>query len=148
MLPIDIENLSHHIYNIYMCVCSYISSSCIIFSRSVLWNIVIHRVGDNGRTVNTSTRPHISGQLGTENACLTLLCWFIVMIWVLVCKNMYRCERYLTHFESFYHNPISSDGFGCRLLVNGFSTRTLLKILFYWKTTTGNNSSIGVPLWR
>ena len=60
----------------------YISSSCIIFSRSVLRYIVIHRVGDNGRTVNTSTSPHISDQLGTENACLTLLCWFIVMIWI------------------------------------------------------------------
>ena len=27
------------------------------------------------------------------------------MIWVLVYKNMYRYERYLTHFESFYRNP-------------------------------------------
>ena len=61
----------------------------------------------------TRRRGRTVGRLGTENACLTLLCWFIVMIWVLVCKNMYRCERYLTHFESFYHNPISRDGFGC-----------------------------------
>ena len=37
----------------------------------------------------------------------------IVMVWVLVCKNMYRYERCLTHFESFYRNPISRDGFGC-----------------------------------
>ena len=108
---------------------SHISSSCIIFSRSLLqyiqrcvlgplhlsnivmiqWSryntIVIYWVGDNGRTVNTSTNPHISDQLGTENAGLTLLCWFIIMIWVLVCKNMYRYECYLTHFESFYRNP-------------------------------------------
>ena len=40
----------------------YISSSCIIFSGSVLRYIVIHRVGDNGRTVNTSMSPHISDQ--------------------------------------------------------------------------------------
>ena len=26
-------------------------------------------VGDNGGPVNTSTTPHISDQLGTENAC-------------------------------------------------------------------------------
>ena len=100
--------------SLYIYIYIYISSSCIIFSRSVLQYIVIHRVGDNGRTVNTSTSRHISDQLGTENVCLTLLCWFNVMIWVLVCKNMYRYERYLTHFESFYHNPISRDGLGCR----------------------------------
>ena len=49
--------------------------------------IDIYRVGDNRRTVNTSTSPHISDQLGTEYACLTLLCWFIVMPWVLVCNR-------------------------------------------------------------
>ena len=26
------------------------------------------------------------------------------MIWVLMCKNMYRFERYLTYFESYYRN--------------------------------------------
>ena len=58
-------------------------------------------VGDNRGTVKTSTTPHISDQLGTENACKTLLCWVIVMIRVLVCNNMYR---YKHHFGSFYHN--------------------------------------------
>ena len=33
--------------------------------------------------------------------CL-LLCWFIVMIWDLVCNNVYWYER---HFGSFYHDP-------------------------------------------
>ena len=32
---------------------------------------------------------HISDQLGTENACQTLLCWLIVMIWVLGRNDMY-----------------------------------------------------------
>ena len=59
-------------------------------------------VGDNRGTVKTSTTPHISDQLGTENACKTLLCWVIVMIRVLVCNNMYR---YKHHFGSFYRNP-------------------------------------------
>ena len=59
-------------------------------------------VGDNRGTVKTSTTPHISDQLGTENACKTLLCWVIVMIRVLVCNNMYR---YKHNFGSFYHNP-------------------------------------------
>ena len=49
-----------------------------------------------------STTPHISNQLGTENACETLLCWFIIMIWALVCDDMYRDGR---HFGSFYLNP-------------------------------------------
>ena len=59
-------------------------------------------VGDNRGTVKTSTTPHISDQLGTENAYKTLLWWVIVMIRVLVCNNMYR---YKHHFGSFYHNP-------------------------------------------
>ena len=58
-------------------------------------------MGDNKRTVNTSTTPHISNQLGTENVCETLLCWFIIMIWALVCDNMYRYGR---HFGSFCRN--------------------------------------------
>ena len=66
----------------------------IIYSRSLLLFIEIYRVGDN-RTVNTSTSPHNSDQLGTENVWETLLCWFIVMLRVLVCKNMYRYERHL-----------------------------------------------------
>ena len=68
--------------------------------------IEIYRVGDDRRTVNTSTTPHISEQSGTENACKTLLCWFIVMICVLVCNNMYQYER---HFGTFYHNPPISE---------------------------------------
>ena len=54
--------------------------------------VKIYRVGDNKRTVNTSTTPHISDQLGTENVCKTLLCWFIIMIWILVCNNMYQYQ--------------------------------------------------------
>ena len=64
--------------------------------------IEVYRVDGNGRTVNTSTTLHISDQLGSENAHETLLCWFIVMIWVLVCNNMYQYEH---HFGSFYCNP-------------------------------------------
>ena len=36
--------------------------------------IEIYRVGDNRRTINTLTTPHICDQLGTENACKTLFC--------------------------------------------------------------------------
>ena len=99
----------------------------------------VYRVGDNGRTVNTSTSSHISDQLGTENAGLTLFCWFIVMIWVLVCKNMYRYERYLTHFESFYRNPETVS-------VAGKWVGPHWKSFLNWNTTTGNNSSTDVLL--
>ena len=44
----------------------------------------IYRVGDNRLTVHTSTNPHISDQIGIENACKTLLCWFIIMMRVMV----------------------------------------------------------------
>ena len=78
--------------------------------------IGICRVGDDKRTVNTSTTPHISDQLWTENACETLLCWFIVVIWALVSDNMYRYGR---HLRSFHCNPtilktVSPGGFDCR----------------------------------
>ena len=59
--------------------------------------IVIYRVGDNRRPVNTSTIPHISDQLGTETC--EKHCCFIMMLRVLVCKNMNRYER---HFGSFH----------------------------------------------
>ena len=77
--------------------------------------IGIYRVGDNRRTVNTSTTPHVSDQLWTENEYETLLCWFIVVIWALFSDDMYRYGR---HFRSFYRNPtiletISTSGFDC-----------------------------------
>ena len=101
--------------------------------------IGIYRVGDN-KTVNTSTTPHISDQLWTENECETLLCWFIVMIWALFSDNMYRYGR---HFRSFYRNrtileTVSPGGFDC-LGQHGES-------FFYWNTTTRNNSSTDVSL--
>ena len=34
-----------------------------------------------------------------QKTCEKQLCWFIVVLWVLVCKNMYRYER---HFGSFH----------------------------------------------
>ena len=101
--------------------------------------IEIYRVGDNKRTANTSTRPHISDKSGTKNACKILLCWFIVMVWVPVCNNMYRYER---HFGYFYHNPIISETVS---IANNGPTR---RIFFYWNTTTGNNSSTDSSLLR
>ena len=38
---------------------------------------------------------------GQKNACKILLCWFIVMVWVMGCNDMYRYER---HFGFFYRN--------------------------------------------
>ena len=103
VLPIDKENPydyweGDYIYNIY--IYEYVKFSASHFSDLVA--VKIYRVGDNRRTVNTSTTPHISDQLGTENACKTLLCWFIVMIRILVCNNMYQYQHC---FWSFYHNP-------------------------------------------
>ena len=68
--------------------------------------------------LNTLTSPHISDQLGTENACLTLLCWFVVMIWVLVCKNMYRYERY---FPRWSYVSLIAQSLTC-LLINNKNT--------------------------
>ena len=77
--------------DIYMYVYVYMSSSWHhILSTSPAVHIEIYRVGDNKGTVKTSTTRHISDRLGTRNACKILLRWFIVMIWDLVCNNMYR----------------------------------------------------------
>ena len=92
-------------------------------------------MGDNRRTVNISTTLHLSEQSGTENSCKTLLCWFIIMIWVLVCNNMYRYDH---HFESFYHNPTISETVKWANMEN----------LFYWDTMTGNNCSTDGSLLR
>ena len=105
-----------------ICIYTYIYIHIYIICR-VLANhlsqctgmIGIYRVGDNRRTVNTSTTPHISDQLWTENECETLLCWFIVVIWALLSDNIYRYGR---HFRSFYRNPtiletVSPGGFDC-----------------------------------
>ena len=105
------------------------------------WFIGIYRVGDNRRTVNTSTTPHICHQLGTENVCKTLLCQFIVMIWVPVCNNMYRYQH---HFGLFYWNPTILETVAM-LPANG-STRE--NFCFYWNTMTGNNSITDVSLLR
>ena len=105
------------------------------------WFIEIYRVGDNRRTVNTSTTPHICDQLGTESACKTLLCQFIVMIWVLVCNNMYRYQH---HFGLFYRNPTILETVSM-LAANG-STRD--NFCFYWNTTTGNNPITDISLLR
>ena len=86
-----------YIYNIYRNI-----SSSRHHILAISPAVKIYRVGDNKRTVNTSTTPHISDQLGTENACKTLLCWFIIMIRILVCNNMYQYQH---RFWSFYHNP-------------------------------------------
>ena len=71
VLPIDIENKSTtESINIYKAIYRVFG---IIFSRSLSQKAVVYRnldrVGDNRRTVNTSTSPHISGQLGTNNPC-------------------------------------------------------------------------------
>ena len=61
--------------------------------------IEIYRVGDNRRPVNSSTSLHICDQLGTGNVWETLLCWFIVVLWVLVCK------KYVSIWTSFWIFP-------------------------------------------
>ena len=99
VLPIDKDNPydyweGDYIYIIYI----YEYVKFLAISPAVK----IYRVGDNRRTVNTSTTPHISDQLGTENVCKTLLSWFIVMIRILVCNNMYQYQH---RFWSFYYNP-------------------------------------------
>ena len=96
-------------------------------------------MGADRRTVNTSTTPHIFDQLGTENACKTQLCWFIVMIWVLACNNMLRYECDL---ESFHRNPTILE------TVSIASKWVNMENFFYWNTMTGNNSSTNVSLSR
>ena len=83
--------------------------------------------------------PHISGQLGTENACLTLLYWFIVMIWFLVGKNMYWYERYLTYLESLLAEMVS--------VISKWVNTDLIEKVNY-RNTTGSTSSTDVPLLR
>ena len=87
---IYISSSWHHIFHIFAIPPVFSCSEQLVF-------IEIYRVGDNRRTVNSSTSLHISDQLGTENVWETLLCWLIVVLWVH--KNMYRRER---HFLSFH----------------------------------------------
>ena len=67
----------------------------------------------------------------------TLLCWFIVMTWALVCNIMCRYE---CHFGSFYRNPTILE------TVSIASKGVNMGNLFYWNTMTGNNSSTDVSL--
>ena len=101
--------------------------------------VEIYRMGNNRRTVNTSTTPHISDQSGTENACKKLLCWFIDMIRVLVCNNMYQYQH---HVGSFYHIPRRFRFIAGKLVNTGFFYS------FFLKTTTENNSSTDMFLLR
>ena len=76
-----------------------------ILMISAAVHIEIYRVGDNRGTVNTLKTQHISDQLGTKkNVCKILLRWFIIMIWFLVCNNMYRYERHFGFFLSQSNN--------------------------------------------
>ena len=80
VLPIDIENKSTiNCINIYIYIKNYTSVLGIIFSQSLPLYIEIYRVGDNRRTVNTSTSPHISGQLGTTTR--VKYCYQIMLIY-------------------------------------------------------------------
>ena len=104
VLPIDKENPYRLSRGWYIYICMYIYRCWVLCITQPGHAAYIDRnlpVGDNRGTANTSTIQHISDQLGTENACKTLLCWVIVMIQVLVCNNMYQYEH---HFGSFYHN--------------------------------------------
>ena len=134
VLPSDKENQydyreGDYIYHIY----SFMSSSW-HHILAISPAIKIYREGDNRRIVNTRTTPHISDQLGTENACRTLLCWFMVMIRVLVCNNLIICIS--INIISDLSTTIR-DGFDS-LPVNG-STRDI-----FLNTTTGNNYLTGV----
>ena len=107
-----------HIYiYIYICMSSSwyniltISSSVPLWSEFTGWAII----EELSKRWRLWIWTHISDQLWTENACETLLCWFIVMIRALVSDNMYRYGR---HFRSFYRNPtiletVSLGGFDC-----------------------------------
>ena len=133
----DIENpyrLSRASY-IYIHKYIYIHTYKILTISPRCVNLNFDRVGDNRRTVNTLTTPHISDQLGTENMCETLWCRFIVMIWALVCDDMYR---YGCHFVSFYHNPTILE------MVSIAWVNT--EYLFYWNTMTWNNFITNVSL--
>ena len=117
---------------VYMYVCMYIYMYIYIylyiytkFRPSFLSRC--YRVGDNRRTVNTST-PYISDRSGTETRVKHR---FIIMIWVLACNNMYRYER---HFGSFYHNPtiLETVSILASKYVNG-STRKIFCIEIQWQ---------------
>ena len=115
MLPIDIENpyrLSRGVFiyiYIYIHTCTYTHTYIYIFV-----DFLVSHLSDLSRCISKFTEWAIIEELsirrqprtfliscGQKNACITLLCWSIVMIWVLVCNNMYQCER---HFGFFYRN--------------------------------------------
>ena len=139
VLPIDKENLyrlSREWY-IYIEMSSSLHHTLAYIDRNL-------PVGDNRGTVNTSTTPHISDQLGTENACNDELCWVIVMIRVLVCNNMYQYEH---HFGSFYHNPTILEAVSIHCQLTGKLVNEGFYFIFF-NTMTGNNSGTDVSLLR
>ena len=83
VLPIDIANPHRLSRVIYICIyrerhiCFWdhiLAISPIVCRNGSQIFIELYRVGDNRRTVKTSTTPHICDQLGTEDACKTLFC--------------------------------------------------------------------------
>ena len=69
----------------------------IIYTRPLPLYIEIYREGYNKLSIRRRVRSFMN-RWG-QKTCETLLCWFILMLWVLVCINMYRYER---HFGYFY----------------------------------------------
>ena len=75
MLPINIENLCRLTIGWYMYIYNYIKFLASYFRdpSRCLAKFTGCQVGDNRRTVNTSTSPRISDQLGTENVRQTVM---------------------------------------------------------------------------
>ena len=59
------------------------------------------QVGDNRRTV-IHRRVRIFLISWGQKTCEKQSCWFIVVLWVLVWKNMYRYERHFGSFHRYY----------------------------------------------
>ena len=77
----------------------YIYCSCHIFTKfPVVYRI--YPVGNNRRTVDTSTSPHIFDQLGTENACYVYLSSCYDFWFAKICMDMNVIYRNATILET------------------------------------------------
>ena len=84
-----------YIYILYHIYVEFLASHFNDLSKFTGWGII--------EELSIRRRPRtFLVSWGQRKSCKILLWWFIIMIWVLVCHNMYRFER---QFGFFYRKP-------------------------------------------
>ena len=121
----------------YVCLHPYREGYTNTFSDTPL-----HRNSPGAIIEELSIRPTVRKFLISWGQKTRVKYWFIVMIWGLVCNNMYWYER---HFGSFYRDPTILETVS---IASQWVNTDWLKSCFWWNTTKGNITSTNVTLLR